>query len=106
MLLTSWAEVFFLPPSVEQSFAASSRVVRQMVVQDNHVLEQENCKVHLSSVGCETRQSKIFYYLNSLKLAAVERYLACSSIANLQRLSAFPMHFFEKWLSINWMLEY
>ena len=85
MLLTSWVEVFFPPPSVEQSSAASSRVVRQMVVQDNHVLEQENCKVHLSSAGCETRQSKIFYHLNSLKLAVVESCKACSYIANFQR---------------------
>ena len=85
MLLTSWVEVFFLPPSVEQSSAASSRVVRQMVVRDNHVLEQENCKVHLSSAGCKTRQSKIFYHLNSLKLAVVERYKACSYKANFQR---------------------
>lgn len=105
MLLTSWVEVFFLPPSVEQSSAASSRVVPQMVVQDNHVLEQENCKVHLSSAGCETRQSKILYYLNSLKVTTVERYLACFSIANFQKLSAF-FHGIVRKVVVHWKLEF
>ena len=57
MPLTCKVEVFSLLPSDEQSSAASSREVQQMEASHTLVLGQGNCKVHLSSAGCQKKKN-------------------------------------------------